>query len=65
MPTRKPLHGMDPEKYQAKYDAHPRREYEVRFLANDEARRARGREALRQRKALQERRPLDVQSLED
>jgi len=65
MPTRKPLHGMDPEKYETKYAAHPRRAYEARFLANDEARRARACEALRQRKALQERRPLDVQSLED
>ena len=50
MPTRKPLHGMDPEKYEAKYRAHPRREYEARLLANDEARRARGRERLKRRK---------------
>ena len=50
MPTRMPLHGMDPEKYEAKYRAHPRREYEARLLANDEARRARGREALRRRR---------------
>ena len=50
MPTRKPLHGMDPEKYEAKYAAHPRRECESRFLANDEARRARGRERLKRRK---------------
>ena len=50
MPTRKPLHGMDPEKYETNYYAHPRREYEARLLANDEARRARGREALRRRK---------------
>ena len=50
MPTRKPLHGMAPEKYEAKYAAHPRREYESRFLANDEARRARGRQRLNRRK---------------
>ena len=50
MPTRKPLHGMDPEKYETKYYAHPRREYEARLLANDEARRARGRERLKRRK---------------
>ena len=65
MPTRKPLYGMDPEKYEAIYRAHPRREYEVQVMANDEARRARRREWYWQRKALQERRPLDVRSLED
>jgi hypothetical protein len=50
MPTRKPLHGMEPEKYEAKYAAHPRREYEARLMANDEARRDRGRERLKRRK---------------
>ena len=50
MPTRMPLHGIDPEKYEAKYRSHPRREYEARLMANDEARRARGREAARRRK---------------